>query len=379
MIQRLLRPRRPRRAYTLVEVALAVAVGTMLMLVILELLRKSSAIFAAKNEKLDSLQSATMISEIIHRDLRYMVVPLHKPPAEAAPEIVAAVNPDPTDPTAPSPAPAATPAPASTPFDADGSKELLLPFSSDFGERAEAKPFWHPDRARPDASGAIRFDLTGSDNTKDPTTEFSFYRTKMADDGGGLFGSGGTTAQYDLLRITYKALGSSRYEDPRLYILQRTVQPLRLVISATGDATLEDDGDEEVRKYTMFYFRRLILTLHEAPEAGLLGGTGPASSGPSGVVPTVVSAIADAITGSNPTPPDETPFDALYFARIMIAGASAGAGARVIAKTPEERSAKKQGLDLLVNLIHLDGVTDRFRGRSLARNWNSELPATDPN
>jgi hypothetical protein len=377
VIRRLLRPRRPRRAYTLVEVALAVAVGTILMLVILELLRKSSRMFSQRNEKLDALQSATMISEIMHRDMRYMVIPLVKPPAEAAPEIVAATNPDPTDPTAPTPAPTPAAPAATTSFDADGSKELLLPFSSDSGERAEAKPFWNAERARPDAAGAILFDLTdGPGNTKDPTKEFTFYRTKLDTGSGGLFGTGASTANYQLLKVTYKALGSGRYEDPRLYVLERTVQPVRLEISPDRTQVV-DDGDAESRRYTMFYFRRLLITLHEAPEAGVLGGGNASNNSPSGIVPTVVSAIADAITGSNPDADAEVPFDAIYFARIMIAGASAGSGARVVAKAGEKPSSRRQNLDLLVNLIHLDGVTDRFRGRSLARNWNAELPVEE--
>lgn len=367
-----------RRGYTLVEVALAVAVGSVLMLAILTMLRKSARMFGQSNEKMDALQSATMLSEILHRDLRYMILPVVKMPTEISPGFAPIA--DTSDPSITDPDASPTPAPATAPAAPGSSAEGSCPGSED-GERSPYLPFKRCNTAegRPDASNGESYDLTDG-GTGSPTTKFTFYRTKVARGSGGLFGGDASTAGYDLQKVTYWAFPSGKFTEPQLYGLKRQVQPVRIERGANGEYSVVDDGSpEDERFYRQFYFRRLVITLNEAPEAGLKGAEG--SAGPAGLSgdTSLTGVITSALGGTASTPdaPGASAMDQLYFARLLIAGASAGSGARVVAKEGDAPSSRTQMLDLLYNIIHLDGVTDRFRSRSLARNWNSELPVSE--
>lgn len=356
-----------RRGFTLVEVALAAAIGAVLMIVVLRVFQQMSR--SPTIEKLGALQSATMISEILHRDMRYMTVPMIKAPVKTTPGLVGGGGPNGAGPNA-----GANPGGVAGAI-ANGAAALVNGINSILGNNPAAPeqavnlaavsapdsplyPFDWDDR--PKAGDNQVFDLT-----EGPKKELTFFRTRyQPPGGGGLFG-GGNQASYTVLRVKYEALPSKRYSDPQLYILQRTEEEVEI---ETNEGTPDPDTVSVVstgkpKRYLNFYFRRLIVSFHEAPEGGAVTGATPAAPA------AATGAAANSLLG-------QAEMDKLYFARILIAGASAGSGARKVKKAGEAGGAKKQSLDLLVNLIHLDGVTDRFRRRSLAQNWNHKLPGS---
>lgn len=358
-----MRPSSRARGFTLVEIALGAAVGAVLMLGVLSLLRGGVKMFGATQEKQTSLQSATMISEILHRDLRYMVVPMVAPPAGKKDPPGGPGGPPggpgggPGGPGAPPPAAAAA--------CEDAGLETLLPFKNWNGKR-------------PCADEEVWIDLTEPAKKPAPGTyhpnHFTFYRTKIAKKSGGMFGigGGGNEAGYTLQRVTYRAALSKRFGDQGLYVLRRDVEDVTVDGGGAGGdervspSFTEPKETDEGRLYKSFYFKRLVLSVHEAPEAGPKGGGKSAT-------PKAAATPEDVFGGK-----DEVPLDTLYFARIMVAGASAGSGSRRVKEGKDGKPAKGgQKIDLVVNLIHLDSVSDRFRTRSLAQNWNMELPSSE--
>ncbi len=81
-----------KKGFTLVEVAMASLVAALLMIALGLMVRMAGRMGGATNEKLDALQSATMISEIIHRDLRYMAFPFFAAPTASDEGLVTAGN-----------------------------------------------------------------------------------------------------------------------------------------------------------------------------------------------------------------------------------------------------------------------------------------------
>ncbi len=298
---------RRRRGYTLVELAMAMTIGTILALGILNLLRNGLRMFSQTEEALESLQTATLLNEILQRDIRYMVFPMVKAPVEG------------TQPTNP---------------------DAMAPFKT-WGQN------------RPVGAGLV-FDLGNQNDAK-----FAFYRTQVTEGGSGLFGIGGGSASYDVQYVEYTGIQSQKFQGPvPVFVLKRTV--FDVTYDADGNPSKGSQVSENI--YKTLYFRRLVLSLHEAPENDLARGT---PQNVAQVVNTVVSAIANA---ANPAPPA----DNLYFCRIMVAGVAVGRVRQIGAEA--ERGGKNQPIDLLVSLIHLDGITERFRWRSLALNWNADLP-----
>jgi hypothetical protein len=229
-------------------------------------------------------------------------------------------------------------------------------------------PFTKWNGKRPCVEESVWIDLT--EPAKKPgageyhPNHFTFFRTKIAQKKGGMFGLGGSDkeAGYTLLRVTYRARLSRRHAKEGIYVLRRDVEEVEVDgggSSGTDRVSPSFSGPRDTddgKLYKSFYFKRLVISVHDAPEAGIEGGT----SSPS----------APTTSGQDPVR-----LDRLFFARVLIAGAAAGSGTRRIKETKGgKRIGRGQKVDLLVNLIHLDGVTDRFRTRSLAMNWNMEMP-----
>lgn len=353
-----------RRGYTLVEIAFGVAVGAVLMLGIMQLLRGAIAAGGRQNEAQGALQSATMISEVLHRDLRYMVVPIVAPPSRTE----AAGTGSGTGTTSAPPSPSST-----EPTGEEAEPDVLNP------ENYETlRPFrrWNTAERRPEVDEGVWIDLT--DPAKTPSggdyhpNVFMFYRTRVGGEAGGLFGVGGQKAGYVFERVWYRAVLSKKFADQGVYVLRRDVEEVRIEVNDGPGGHSErvlpafDPNKEtaEGKLYKAFYFKRLVISLHQAPEVGLAQGAAPGPALPP----------AGALAGADSPPP----LDTLYFARLLIAGAAAGAGTRRIELENGKETDRSQKLDLVVNLLHLDGVSDRFRKRSLAMNWNLEMPTPSP-
>ncbi|NUN47980.1 MAG: hypothetical protein HUU15_04020 [Candidatus Brocadiae bacterium] len=325
---------RKRPAYTLVEILLGVVVGAGVMMGVLSIMRGGLRMFSQTQEAQDSLQSATMLTEIIGRDLRYMAFPMVKAPA-AQSGITSQAAPPSGGTSGATPVPGPVP-----PAGAGPGGDTLLPYSA-----------WDAGAYQPQVQAGDVWDLGKEDKA------FRFYRTEVAAGDGGLFGIGAANeAGYLVKLIEYKGIPSPRY--PGSFLLQRT----EFDTSTDNDGNpVSSGGAGKSTLFKPFYFRRLVISLHAAPDQG--AKTGDASPPPPPPAAGGTAALQDT----------------LFFARIMVAGVAVGSGSRQVRGADEAAGSKgkeamAQKVDLLVSVIHLDAVTDRFRARSRARNWNAELP-----
>lgn len=362
-----------RRAYTLVEILLGVVVGGMLMVVILSLMRSAFRGGNQANEALESLQSAVMVSEILQRDAKYMTYPMANPPPPetnaAGPGGGTPGGAGPTTPSAPAPSPGGGTGAVDAGTGTITSGLVLEPFKE-----------WDAQLGGPKTDDQTVFDMTsaqleasgGVGTPPDESRGFRFFRTQVdGDSSTGLFSLSGNTAKINLQQVQFVARKSIRYAAQNLYVLERWVFPAEIPpVDATNPTALAkptvDRGAGESRLYKNFYFKRLVLSMHRAPETG----EAPGSSTGGGSAP----APAPGGGGSAaPPPPDQ-----LYFLRIMVAGVSAGPGTRQVQDESGQLGKDRQPVDLLVNLVLLDGISDRFRRRSLASKWNPIVDSSGP-
>lgn len=299
-------PSTRRRGFTLVELALGATIGSMIMLGIMTLMRGGMRMFSNTEEALGALQSATFLQEIIRRDAAAMIIPPVR----------------------------------------DLSGDAILPFRA-------MNPGPPP---KPQLSGDV-FELTEAGDPfaqAGPDPKFQFFRTRI-DTGGGLLSSltGGGTADYKYEKVVYEAVKSAKYRGGGglpVYVLKRTT----FAADVTNGALNVDSTPSSEKLFKQFYFRRLVLTLHEADENGIATAS---SGGPPAAAPPPAPG-----TPAAPQP------DKIYFLRALVAGVAVGPGRRL--PQPGERGGKTQSIDLLHSIYYLDTVSDRFRGRSLATHWN---------
>ena len=235
------------------------------------------------------------------------------------------------------------------------------------------EPFknWDAELGGPETGQDTFFDMTdpskitqaGLGSPPGEDKGFTFFRARVEGaDKPGIFSlAAGQIASVKLEQVQFVARKSKRYEKQGLHVLEKWVFPAELPPVDPSNPTLlvkpdVDRGGGESRIYKTFYFKRLVLSMHRAPEDGgdpsATGGTPPPTT-----------------TGGSSAP--APPVDQLYFLRIMVAGVSAGPGTRTVqAADSDVKKRNEQPIDLLVNLVHLDGLSDRFRRRSLASKWN---------
>lgn len=312
---------RPRAGFTLVEIGIGIALGTVLCLGMMTLLKGGTRIFGTTSVHLESLQTAQMVSEIVREDLQFTALSglMSKHPANPSSWV-----------------------PDLTPFlydDGTGTR----PSGTEFDPE---RPVKMPDP----------LDLT--ENPGKDGTKFVLYRT---------FETGDAAKPYLLARVSY-------WLEPRKWKTWDYFYFCREVIDGEGKAV---GNIPKVKVYKNLRVRHLLFLFHERDVQNVGGTTSfTPPDPPAGYMEffqRTLALAADMVrrlfggggggggggAGPDPTKP---PRDYAYYVQYLVTGLSS---------TPNPKDFEDLQENLIVGVVSMDALAEKLRRENAALYWNT--------